>query len=826
MAGIQRKVIEQNGRNAVSRVFQASNDKDSIAAWKLDLGRILQVFNVGSIIFTWSSLTDIFQTELVMNIHVTVSDMRRDVSKIREEIGGQVHSVSAFDPPDTGRCLRLPRSGQGQQLQLPTNPVPDISVSIHGEPPPPRPRACFGRDELIERIVGLAEDLTPIALIGPGGIGKTSLALIVLHHDRIKRRFGGDRRFIRCDQFPASLAHFLSRLSKVIGADIENPEDLTPLRSFLCSREMIICLDNAESILDPRGTNAREIYAVVEGLSQFSNICLCITSRISTVPPDCKRLDIPTLSMVAACHTFYRIYDSDARSNLVGAILEQLDFHPLSITLLATVAYHNKWNTNRLSKEWERQRTNVLHTQHDQSLATTIELSLASPMFQELGPDSRGLLSVVAFLPQGVNESNLDWLFPTLSNRTKILDTFCVLSLTYRTNGFVTMLAPLRDHLCPREPISSPLLRTAKDNYFDRLSIYVDPGKPGFEDARWIASEDMNVEHLLDVFTSAEKDSVSVWDACAFFMRHLYWHKLRLVALGPKIEGLPDDHPSKPGCLLQLSLLFDSIGNVAEQKRLLVHALGLWRGRGDDTQVVETLVVLARADRQLGLYKEGIERAEEALEICERLNDVQRLAESLQQLAWSLYLDKQLDVAEEAALRVINLPLDEGGQYAACDCYRILGNIWDSRGETEKAINHYETALGIASSFNWHDHLFWINYSLAKLFFGGKRFDDAHARIERAKSFTLNEPYLLGRATELKARFWFKEHRLEEAKSEALRAVDVFKELGATKDLEGCRKLLRGIEKETKRLVTCGELLETMLLPAPANSPFSARDRA
>ncbi|KAF9789803.1 hypothetical protein BJ322DRAFT_557918 [Thelephora terrestris] len=466
LSTIRREIVKKGKRNTGSRLFHSKGSEDAISGWKQDLSRILQVFHM----------------ELSMNNHTILVDLHSRILVGQETAGSGNRSTRA-------------------------------SVPV-GELPPPPPRACFGRGGLIDEVVGFAQILEPIALIGAGGVGKTSIALTVLHDDRVKKRFGGNRRFIRCDQFPASGPHFLARLSKVIGAGVENLEDMAPLRPTLSSQEMIIVLDNAESILDPQGPNHEEIYAMVNELCRFKTVCLCITSRITTVPRYCRLPEIPTLSMEAACDIFYGIYGDGGRSGIIDNLLRRLDFHALPITLLATTASDNMWDYDRLDEEWDVHRAQLLRTDHNESLAATIELSLDSPTFRKLGPNARDLLGVVAFFPHGVDEKKLDWLFPTIPDRKNIVDKFCVLSLTYRSNGFTTMLAPLRDYLRPRDPISSRLLCSTRDHYFTRLSVGLDPDEPGFKESQWIKSEDVNVEHLLDVLISTRANTYpDVWNA-------------------------------------------------------------------------------------------------------------------------------------------------------------------------------------------------------------------------------------------------------------------------------------------------------------------------
>ena len=556
---------------------------------------------------------------------------------------------------------------------------------------------------------------------------------------------------------------------------------------------MIIFFDNVESILDPQGPDAQRIYAAVEELTRFGNICVGITSRISTVPPRFKRPTISTLSMDAACDIFYDIYDNGGRSDVVKDLIKELDFHALSITLLATTASHNMWDYKRLTREWNAQRTQVLRTDYNESLAATIELSLRSPSFRKLGPHARDILGVVAFFPQGIDEDNLEWLFPTVIDRKTIFDKFCVLSLTSRHDGFVTMLAPIRDHLCPRDPASSTLLCTTRDRYFTRLSVEVDPETPEFAEARWIASEDANVEHLLNVFMSVDIDSDAVWEAVCKFIDHLYWHKSRYTVLGLKIEGLPDDHRFKPMCLVQLSRLADAVGNFLEQKRYLTRALELEREWGDESQTPYTLICLSGANKALGLHEEGIEQVKEALAIYEKQGVVLGEADCWSLLARLLNVQGQFDEAEEAAFRALDCLPEEGQEFRACQFHRGLGSVYISKCDGSKAIYHFGKALEIASAFDWSEELFWINHALSRFFLSEQRFEEANAHIDQAKVYTVDGAHNRARAMESSARIWTHQDRFVEATSELLGALEIYENLGASEDVKDCRDLLRSI---------------------------------
>jgi len=115
MDEIQRHITERGRRNAISRRYHAKDDKKAIATWKLDLDRILRVFNVCSITPAWPPPAFGFQVELGANAHATVSNTRQDATNENTIGSNPANTQTAVS--DINRNKLKGREGAGGQNQ-------------------------------------------------------------------------------------------------------------------------------------------------------------------------------------------------------------------------------------------------------------------------------------------------------------------------------------------------------------------------------------------------------------------------------------------------------------------------------------------------------------------------------------------------------------------------------------------------------------------------------------------------------------------------------------------------------------------------------------
>ena len=316
---------------------------------------------------------------------------------------------------------------------------------------PQPPANFFGRDVIIDDLLCLVERFASLTLFGAGGIGKSAIALMLLHHDRIAARFGEHRHYMRCDGLTHSLDGFLCRLSEAVGA--HHLRDLTQLQSHLSSSPCILVLDGVDSFLDPLASGAAEIATAIGELGRCQNVCLLATSRMDVKIPDFRHIEVPTLSADGARDAFHSCCCL-GRSGVVDNILAELDFHPLSIDLLAGVVRENGWNEAKLLGTWNYGKTNILKVTGRQSLEDNIISILSAPTIRELGTIALEALEALAAFPNGVKESKLENMFPGITGIGEAANTLCKFSLMYRQDGFVKMLSPFRLYfLEPMQPM-------------------------------------------------------------------------------------------------------------------------------------------------------------------------------------------------------------------------------------------------------------------------------------------------------------------------------------------------------------------------------------
>ncbi|KAG5733223.1 hypothetical protein E4T56_gene20863 [Termitomyces sp. T112] len=247
-----------------------------------------------------------------------------------------------------------------------------------------------GRSDLVQSATDALLKFHHVALIGPGGIGKSSIARAVLNDGLIVSTFKARRYFVQFDNInvnQVNLKTFLDHILRALGFATPLVNAYNLITKTLSTAETLLVLDNAETFLDAT-MDAGQIADAIDGFGARSNVAILLTTRTTVIPPNLKwvRLRVPPLEESAACEAF-QAYHPSIETSILIKLLSAVDFHPLSINLLAQAAVQNEWSPQDLITAWDHQHATLLEAGNgkSQSLAVTIETSLNSPSFLKLG---------------------------------------------------------------------------------------------------------------------------------------------------------------------------------------------------------------------------------------------------------------------------------------------------------------------------------------------------------------------------------------------------------------------------------------------------------
>jgi hypothetical protein len=177
----------------------------------------------------------------------------------------------------------------------------------------PAPEIFHGRSEYVEATVtALLEDKAScLAILGPGGIGKSSIARTVLHDTRISKKFGYHCRFVSCEGITscASLVDTLCTAFERQNISANRCQDLFYfLKQTYFNRDLLLILDNFETVWDVEHAMS-EVEELLQAMGQVPMLSLLLTMRGSERPAGLRWTFpwlpvVKPLSPIAAFKTF------------------------------------------------------------------------------------------------------------------------------------------------------------------------------------------------------------------------------------------------------------------------------------------------------------------------------------------------------------------------------------------------------------------------------------------------------------------------------------------------------------------------------------------
>src|SRR6266478_3229208 len=274
---------------------------------------------------------------------VDEGSLRFHISALRKALGeGRSGTRYVTNVSGRGYCFVAPISRAASPPALLSNSLVHSPVGL-----PLSPTRLVGRDETVQLI---SEELTArrfLTIVGPGGIGKTTLATAVGH--TMLAAFDGAVHY--ADFGPlGSPSLVANRVASTVGLPVNFDDPLAALPAFLRDRRMLLVLDSCEHLIESIAPLAERIFREapevhilatsreplqVEGEQVHRLDPLAFPPNDESLTATCA-LTFPAVQLFverAAAHGGFRLNDADAP--IVGKVCRKLDGIALALELAA-----------------------------------------------------------------------------------------------------------------------------------------------------------------------------------------------------------------------------------------------------------------------------------------------------------------------------------------------------------------------------------------------------------------------------------------------------------------------------------------------------------
>ncbi|WP_152626883.1 AfsR/SARP family transcriptional regulator [Streptacidiphilus carbonis] len=225
--------------------------------------------------------------------------------------------------------------GSGESADAGAGPV------VEGPAPerlalPGRLSGLIGRGEELERVAAMLREGRLVTLTGPGGTGKTRIAVETAARHPVDSCFADLSGLAEGADLPQVVLTALGLRGSGLRGAHEGPTPLERLTSALAHRDLLLVLDNCEQLVADAARLATDLLAACPGL------CILATSREAFAVTGERLFPVPTLPETAAVALFAERatavrpdFDPRRDAEVVAEICRRLDGLPLAIELAA-----------------------------------------------------------------------------------------------------------------------------------------------------------------------------------------------------------------------------------------------------------------------------------------------------------------------------------------------------------------------------------------------------------------------------------------------------------------------------------------------------------